>query len=85
VLLLVHFALSGWVFSLLARAVRARSRAGVIGGLLYSFSPFHAFYLCQVNVFSFEFLPLTLLFFARYVRTRSLEPARAVALALAAP
>ena len=82
-LLLVHFALSGWVFSLLARAVTGSVAGGVIGGLLYSFSPFHAFYLCQVNVFSFEFLPLTLLFFARYVANGGRWNLAGVALALA--
>ena len=43
VLLLAHFALSGWVFSLLARAVTGSVAGGVLGGLLFSFSPFHAF------------------------------------------
>ncbi len=67
-LLLAHFALSGWAFSCLARYVTGSTSGGVLAGLVYSFCPFHYFYLCQINVFSFEFLPLGLLFFARYLR-----------------
>jgi len=67
-LLLAHFALSGWCFSLLARHVSGSTAGGVLAGLIYSFCPFHYFYLCQINVFSFEFLPLALLFFLRFYR-----------------
>ncbi|NOT30601.1 MAG: hypothetical protein HOP15_09170, partial [Planctomycetes bacterium] len=65
-LVLAHFALSGWCGSLLARYVSGSTAGGVLGGLLYSFCPFHYFYLCQINVFSFEFMPLALLFFLRH-------------------
>lgn len=67
-LVLLHFALSGWCFSLLARYVSGSTAGGVLGGLVYSFCPFHYFYLCQINVFSFEFLPLALLFSMKHVR-----------------
>ncbi len=67
-LVLLHFALSAWCFSLLARYVSGSTAGGVLGGLVYSFCPFHYFYLCQINVFSFEFLPLGLLFFVKHVR-----------------
>lgn len=67
-LLLAHFALSGWCFSLLARHVSGSTAGGILAGLIYSFCPFHYFYLCQINVFSFEFLPLALLFFLRAYR-----------------
>jgi len=67
-LLLAHFALSGWCFSLLARHVSGNTAGGLLAGLVYSFCPFHYFYLCQINVFSFEFLPLTLWCFLRYYR-----------------
>jgi hypothetical protein len=69
VLLLVHFALSGWCFSLLARHLSGSTAGGVLSGLVYSFCPFHYFYLCQINVFSFEFLPLSLLAFLLYFRS----------------
>jgi hypothetical protein len=68
VLLLAHFALSGWCFSLLARSVSGSTAGGLLAGLIYSFCPFHYFYLCQINVFSFEFLPLALLCFLGYYR-----------------
>jgi hypothetical protein len=68
VLLLAHFALSGWCFSLFARYVSGSLAGGILAGLVYSFCPFHYFYLCQINVFSFEFLPLALLCFLRYYR-----------------
>jgi hypothetical protein len=67
--LLAHFALSGWCFSLFARHVTGSTAGGLLGGLVYSFCPFHYFYLCQINVFSFEFLPLALLFFVKYFRS----------------
>jgi len=66
--LLLHFAFSAWCFSLLARYVTGSTAGGVLGGLVYSFCPFHYFYLCQINVFSFEFLPLGLLFFLKHAR-----------------
>jgi hypothetical protein len=67
-LILGHFALSAWCFSLLARALSGSTLGGILGGLVYSFCPFHYFYLCQINVFSFEFLPLALLFFLKHAR-----------------
>lgn len=67
-LVLAHFALSAWCGSLLARYVTGSTAGGVLGGLVYSFCPFHYFYLCQVNVFSFEFMPLALMFFVRHAR-----------------
>jgi hypothetical protein len=67
-LVLLHFALSGWCFSLLARYVTGSLAGGVLGGLVYSFCPFHYFYLCQINIFSFEFLPLALLFGLKHAR-----------------
>src|SRR5688572_27920325 len=68
VLLLLHLALSAWCFSLLARYVTGCTAGGILAGIVYSFCPFHYFYRCQVNVFSFEFLPLALLFFLRHQR-----------------
>ena len=67
-ILLAHFALSGWAFSLFARYVTGSTAGGVLGGLVYSFCPFHYYYLCQINVFTFEFIPLALLFFVKYYR-----------------
>jgi len=83
VLLLAHFALSGWAFSFLARYVTGSTAGGVLGGLVYSFCPFHYFYLCQINVFSFEFLPLGLLFFVRYYRGGARRDLVGIALSMA--
>jgi hypothetical protein len=82
-LVLLHFALSAWCFSLLARYVSGSTAGGVLGGLVYSFSPFHYFYLCQINVFSFEFLPLGLLYSLKYAREGGARNLAGVLLALA--
>ncbi len=82
-LVLAHFALSGWCFSLLARYVTGSTAGGVLGGLVYSFCPFHYFYLCQINVFSFESMPLALLFFLRHAREGGRRNLAGVVLALA--
>lgn len=82
-LLLLHFALSAWCFSLLARYVTGSTAGGVLGGLVYSFCPFHYFYLCQINVFSFEFLPLGLLFFLKHAREGGARNLAGVVLSLA--
>jgi len=82
-LLLLHFALSAWCFSLLARYVSGSTAGGLLGGLVYSFCPFHYFYLCQINVFSFEFLPLGLLFFVKHLREGGARNLTGVVLSLA--
>jgi hypothetical protein len=81
-LLLAHFALSAWCFALFARALTGSTAGGILGGLVYSFAPFHYFYLCQINVFSFEFLPLGLLFFVRHARDGGRRNLAGVLLAL---
>ena len=68
VVLLVNFFLAAWTFSLFARVLTGSTAGGVLGGMLYSFNPFHYYYLCQVNVFSLAWLPLALLFFVRVYR-----------------
>jgi len=83
VLLLAHFALSAWAFSLFARYVTGSLGGALLGGLAYSFAPFHGFYLCQINVFSFEFLPLGLLFFLRFHREGGAKNLVGVLLSLA--
>jgi len=82
VLLLLHLALSAWCFSLLARYVTGCTTGSLLAGLVYSFCPFHYFYLCQINVFSFEFLPLALLFFMKHQRDGGGRNLAGVALAL---
>ena len=65
VLLLATFTASAWTFSLLARSLTGSLAGALLAGLIYSFNPFHYFYICQVNVFSFQWMPLVLLFFLR--------------------
>jgi len=64
--MLWHLVFSGWTFSILARYVTGSTPGAILGGLVYSFAPFHLYYVCQVNVFTWEFVPLALLFFLRY-------------------
>ncbi len=68
VLLILKFALAGWAFALFARYVTGSLAGGLLGGLVYAFNPFHYYYLCQINVFTLEFLPLALLFYAKSYR-----------------
>ncbi len=68
VLILLTFCASAWTFSLFARYLTGNTTAAILGGLIYSFNPFHYYYICQINVFSFEWLPLVLLFFVRVYR-----------------
>jgi hypothetical protein len=68
VLILLHLTLSGWTFSLLARRETGSAAGAFVGGLVFAFAPFHLFYLCQLNVFTFEFVPLALLFALRAYR-----------------
>ena len=68
VLLLLKLALSAWSMQLLARYVTGSRAGAVLAGLVYAFNPFHYFYICQVNVFTLEFVPLALLFFVRTYR-----------------
>ncbi len=81
-LLVLHFALSGWCLFLLARHLTGSTPGSVLAGLIYSFCPFHYFYLCQINVFSFEFLPLGLLFFVKHAREGGTRNLLGVLLAL---
>jgi len=68
VLVWTHFWLSAGVFYLFARALTASTGGALLAGLFWSFSPFHFFYLAQLNVLSMEFLPLAGLFMVRAYR-----------------
>lgn len=84
VILLLTLTLSGWTFSLFARYL-TKSRAGaLLGGLLYAFNPFHFYYLCQTNIFTFEFVPLALFFFVKSYREGGVRNLVGVALTCAA-
>jgi len=68
VVLLLHFALSGWTFFLLARYLTGNIRGSLLAGLVYSFCPFHYSYVAQINIATFEFLPLAVLYSLRVYR-----------------
>lgn len=68
ILLLVHFWLSAWFFFLFARYLTGNTLGSILGGLVYSFCPFHYYYLAQMNVATLEFLPLAILFFIKTYR-----------------
>jgi hypothetical protein len=61
-LLCVHFWLSAWAAFALARYATGSGLGSVLAGLVYAFCPVHYFYLPQINVATFEFLPLAFLF-----------------------
>lgn len=67
-LLGVHFWLSGWAACALARYETGNDVGATIAGLVYAFCPIHYFYLPQINVATFEFLPLAFLFFLKTYR-----------------
>ena len=68
IVLLGTFLFSAWAFSLFARYMTGSLAGAVLGGLVYSFNPFHYFYICQVNIFTWQYLPLAILFFVRTYR-----------------
>ena len=63
--ILAHFALSAWCLYLLASYLTGCRSGSLLAGLLYSFNPFHYYYLAELNVASLGFLPLALLCFLR--------------------
>ena len=64
-LLCVHFWLSAWAAFTLARYLTGSASGSLLAGLVYAFCPIHYFYLPQINVATFEFLPLAFLFFLK--------------------
>lgn len=67
-IILLHFALAGFCMFLLARYLSGDVGGSILAGLLYGFSPFHLYYIAEVNVSSMGFLPLALLCFLRTFR-----------------
>ena len=79
-MLVAHFALSAWVFFLLARELVGCAQGAALGAVLWSWSPYHAYYMAQINVASLEGLPLALLFMVRCWRHGGVANAVGVAL-----
>jgi hypothetical protein len=78
--LLIHFTLSGWTMALLAFELTGSRWAATLAGLVYSFCPYHFYYLSQINLATMELLPLALWFTIRTYR----EPGFAAPICLAA-
>lgn len=78
-LLCVHFWLGAWAAFALARYATGSGLGSVLAGLVYAFCPVHYFYLPQINVASFEFLPLAFLFLLKSHREGGIRNAAGVA------
>jgi hypothetical protein len=78
-LLCVHFWLSAWAAFALARYLTGSGLGSVLAGLVYAFCPVHYFYLPQINVASFEFLPLAFLFLLKTHREGGIRNAAGTA------
>ncbi|HEY8154649.1 MAG TPA: sulfatase-like hydrolase/transferase [Myxococcota bacterium] len=78
-LLLIHFALSGWAMALLAYELTRHRGGAILAGLVYSFCPYHFYYLAQINLATMELIPLALWLTVRSYR----EPGIAAPLGLA--
>ncbi|MEX2300226.1 MAG: glycosyltransferase family 39 protein [Bryobacterales bacterium] len=61
--------LSGWGAYLLVREITGDSRAGILAGLIFTYFPNHMEQTLEhLNLFSTEFIPLTLFYFLRCCR-----------------
>lgn len=76
----IHFWLSAWIFFLFARSVTGSFVGAFLAGGFWSFSPFHFYYLAQLNVSTLEFLPLAGWFMVRSYRDGGVANALGVAI-----
>jgi hypothetical protein len=67
-LTLAHFWLGAWSFYLLAHYLTGNRWGSVLAGMVYSFCPFHIYYLPMISAVSIESLPLAALFFMKAYR-----------------
>jgi hypothetical protein len=77
-----HFAFSGFSMFLLARFLTRHRGAALLAGLVYSFCPYHYYYIAQLNVGALEFLPLAILCMLRVWRDGDRMAAAGVALCM---
>ena len=76
---LSHFALSGWAMARLAYELTSHRGGAILAGLVYTCSPYHLYYLSQLNLATMELVPLALWLTVRSYR----EPGVAAPLGLA--
>ena len=79
-LLLTHFALSGWAMARLAYELTAHREGAILAGLVYSFCPYHFYYLAQINLATMELVPLALWLTVRSYRERGVAAPLGLAL-----
>jgi len=60
-LLVMHYALAGFAFFVLARRLTGCTGGALLAGVLWAWQPYHAHYLAQVNIATLEVLPLAVL------------------------
>ena len=73
VLVLLKLTASAWTMYVFARYVTGSRGGAVLAGLVYAFNPFHFSYICQINVFTLEFVPLALYYGLRVQREGGLR------------
>ena len=83
ILTLVHFWLSAWVLYLLAYYLTGNRQGSILAGIIYSFCPFHYYYLPMINIVSMESLPLAMLFLMKTYREGGTRNIVAAAMATA--
>jgi hypothetical protein len=60
-LVMLSFWFAGWSASLWTREVAGRNEAGLVGGAIFAFAPYHYTYFAQLNLVCVGFIPLYLL------------------------
>lgn len=83
ILLLLHFTLSAWAFFLLARYLSGNVPGSILAGLVYSYCPFHYYYMAQINIAALEFFPLVVLYFLKTFRYGGIKNTMLMALFMA--
>jgi hypothetical protein len=82
-LVLFSFWLAGFATALWIRALTGDSAAGLLGGAIYTFAPYHLLYIPQLGMVAIGFVPLFLLADLTFTRAPSAGRAALAGLALA--
>jgi hypothetical protein len=82
-LVLLSFWLAGFAAALWIRALTGDAGAGLLGGAIYTFAPYHMLYMPQLGMVAIGFIPLFLLADLSYTRAPTSWRAARAGLALA--
>jgi hypothetical protein len=82
-LVLLSFWLAGFAAALWIRALTGDAAAGLFGGAIYTFAPYHLLYIPQLGMVAIGFIPLFLLADLSYSRAPTMWRAARAGLALA--